>query len=755
VRVPVSWLNGFLSRELTAREIDDLLGEAGITVTGIEAIGISSPRVVAARVEAYDTGPGRVHVALPSRELADLPADNLPLPPPGTMVAVALPGATLFADPARHGLVRVPGNGRPGQAIGRVCTTAELGLGCLARIQVLASDAEPGLPLAPLFPVTQREQVLALRIPDALAHCRSLSGLAHEINSRLDGPAPVAGTPWTEALVLTDGSLDVRLTVPDLVACAVLLPALPGNADPVIDWRLPALAGLEADTELDQALLVAAFEYGAHLSTHVMPADGPVAVRIGPGFRGARHAGLGVHVAPGPLERSWGDGQLRLLVLSTGSADLPGGLARCQQAAERVIRLLCPRGQGAQGHAVVALGPKSTRHCIALDPAEFTAKAGLAVGAARCSELLSTIGADAAMTQDGLLDVAVPSSRPDLTTSDALMAELIRLLGFAALPATAPEDPVRPQPDRRYRALAAVRQVLASHRLHEVITPLVRTDAQPIVGDGPDTPWSAGALPLAETAGDGVGWLRRSLVPGLVQTALHQVPSGMVYRLYEMGTVVVPSAGTAERCFLAILRSTPAAPPDSWPPTWEEEYWDVLDAASAAVRTLDVGELRASVIDDPRFHSGTGALLSVSGLPVGHLGALCPVALPRLKTERIRLVAAELDLDSLLRLPGQPRMLTTPPRFPVIERDISLVLPDDTPAQQVLAALSGAGPLLRSAGICTVYRDPRRPDEPRVMTVRLTLGSPWRTLGKQEAAAAVEQAMLMAKSAGAVPRCPS
>ena len=751
MRVPDSWLGEFLNHKLTTREIDDLLSDAGVTVAGVEAIGVLSPRVVAARVEADGTGSGHVCVALPTRELADLPAGDLAVPAPGSMTAVALPGAALFAAQPRHGMIRVAAGGGPGQAVGRVCTTAELGLDHQARIPVLPAEAVPGVPVASLFPHARGERVLTLRIPAALVHCRSLSGLAEEINSRLDRSVPRPGTSRTAAVGRADRSMDVRVTVPGMVACAILLPAPAANAGPVIDWRRPALAGLRADTELTRALLIAAFEYGACLSAHLMPGDGPVTVNVGPDDHGTRHGDFGLHVTPSPLERP-GEGQPRLLVLATDAADLAGGPARCQQAAERVVRLLSPGDPAAVVLTATAFGPETARRRITVDLTEIAAGTGLVVGAARCSDLLGSVGARSEMTRDGLLEVAVPPGRPDLDSGDALLAELIRLLGFAALPATVPEDTVFPRPDRRYRALSAARQVLASHHFHEMITPFVCVAAESADGDAPGTPWSTHVVSLAEPAGAEARWLRRSLVPGLVRAALGQVPPGVPFRLYEMGTVVrADAAGSAERWFLAVLRSTPAVPPDPWPPAWEEEYWEVLDAASAVVRNLDVGELGVHPLDDPRFHSGTGARLTVSGRPVGHLGALRPDALAPVKTGRHRLVAAELDLEYLFNLSCRPRVLTTPPRFPVT-RDISLVLRDDVPAQKVLDAINGAGPPLRDAKLAAVYRDPREADAPRVLTIRLTLGSPWRTLSKQEAASAVEQATLAARTAGALPR---
>lgn len=43
MRIPLSWLTAFLGRELSARTVDDLLGEAGVTVTAVEPLGLLHP----------------------------------------------------------------------------------------------------------------------------------------------------------------------------------------------------------------------------------------------------------------------------------------------------------------------------------------------------------------------------------------------------------------------------------------------------------------------------------------------------------------------------------------------------------------------------------------------------------------------------------------------------------------------------------------------------------------------------------------
>ncbi|MFK0195191.1 hypothetical protein [Kitasatospora sp. NPDC090308] len=779
MRVPVSWLNEFLHRELSVREIDELLGEAGIAVTGADSAGLLSPLVVAGRVEPGPAGrPGTVRVAVPTGELVRLPDGVGEAPPPGSVVAVALPGARLFAtadrsgpEPVRGRLLRVGPAGHPGQPVGRICTSAELGLGPHPHVHLLAPGSRPGTPVRALLPEARAEEVLTLRIPDALAHCGGLWGLAGEINLRLDGP----GTATTATTATADpggtrppGSPDapvLEVRAPEVCAAALLLPHPPA-AGPAPDWERAALAGLTADDGLDRVLLIAAFEYGVRLSAHRLPAEGRVRVRLDDpaGARApggvpdrADHAHLPLTVTPRPTPPSPSvpppsvpppsvpplpPGAERLLVLATAEAgNAPDG-ERCRRAVARVGALLDP-GTPPGGRAVsVAFGPTAGRRTLTLDPAALRSLSeGPAEGPAY-GRLLALIGADCDWT-DGGLRVRVPPSRPDLRGPEDLVAELVRLHGLGRIPATLPDGEVRPEPDHRHRALAALRRALAGCRFHELLTPVVGTGPAPADGPAREDPWCAPVLGLAGSGAGRTRFVRRSLVPGLAAAARAQSPATAPHALYELGMVLDPLGpdGARERTSLALLH-TPADPPGApgTGPLREAGYWQVLDAVKALLRPLAAGPLRTELLDDPAFRPGTAALLLVAGQPVGRLGVL-PAGAPAERS-----AVAELDVDRLLSLPRVPRTVTTPARFPEVQRDVCLLLPPGPAAGPVLAALADSGPLVRRVDVLDVYDVP---GEHRAVTVRLVLGSRWHTLERREAGAAVELAVAAAVAAGA------
>ncbi|QMU67379.1 hypothetical protein [Streptacidiphilus sp. P02-A3a] len=744
MRVPVSWLNEFLDRELTVREIDDLLGDAGVAVSCADSPGLLSPQVVAGRIEADRPGqPGTAHVAVPTRELVRLPVGSGTGPPPGTMVAVALPGARLFAtadsehlEPRRNGLTRVGPAGRPGQPVGRICTSAELGLGREHLVHPLDPGTRPGAPLGATHRDARVDEVLTLRVPDTLAHCRGLWGLAQEINLRLDaGARPDAGDRAPAGPAPADAPR-LEVSAADLCAAALLLPGPPPTRPPAaLDWSRAALAGLEAEGVLERALLLAAFEYGVRLSAHHLPVDGQVDVRLGAADGAAtplRHDQLPLTLTPPPEPAP--AGQRRLLVLATAATETTRRGERCRRAVARVAELLDRGPAGTGPMAAVAFGPASERRRITLALDELRQMSGVPFDGPRCRQLLDLIGADCEASTDGSLRTRIPPSRPDLCDAERLAAELVRLHGLRRVPATLPDGDARTGPDRRYRRIESVRRALAGCRFHEMVTPLVSTDP----GPARRPTWHAPALGLAATGGEPGRSVRRSLVPGLAAAAEAQAPATAPAALYELGTVVdrAPRRPPVERRSVALL--CPAA--------GEAGYWQVLTAAKAVLHTLGVGAPRTAPADDPAFRPGTGTQLLLAGRQIGRLGVLHP-ARPDASDG---FAVAELDLDGLLLLDQLPRLVTLPSRFPEVQREISLLIPDQVTADQILSAVTGSGPLLRRAEVVDVYRSPTGDPARRAVTVRLVLGSNWHTLERQETAAAVELATAAAVAAGAL-----
>jgi phenylalanyl-tRNA synthetase beta chain len=255
-------------------------------------------------------------------------------------------------------------------------------------------------------------------------------------------------------------------------------------------------------------------------------------------------------------------------------------------------------------------------------------------------------------------------------------------------------------------------------------------------------------------------YLRRSLLPGLLQVAHRNVSRGFTdMAVFETGSVFLPEPGveygTSSVPPLAVRpdAATLAQLDASLPPQHRHvavllagnriakqpgqaavaaDLSDALDAvrtiASAAGVTIEVAQTARAAL-----HPGRAGALSVGGTEVGYVGELHP-AVTEASDLHGRVVVAELDLDLVLSLAGERVVAASLSGFPAATQDVSLVVAAHVPAAAVAAALvEGAGALLESLRVVDDYRGAGLPDDAKSLTFALRFRAADRTLTAAEA----------------------
>jgi len=158
---------------------------------------------------------------------------------------------------------------------------------------------------------------------------------------------------------------------------------------------------------------------------------------------------------------------------------------------------------------------------------------------------------------------------------------------------------------------------------------------------------------------------------------------------------------------------------------------DDLDITGAAVAA---DSSASSLLNGtPWWHPGRVAALMLAGRPVGRFGELHPELVDR---ERLpdRPCLAELDLESLLAAARPSRAYTGLPRYPDVERDLAVVLPETLPASEIERLIrETAGPLLEAVELFDVYTGSPVPPGHRNLAYRLRFRAADRTLTAPEA----------------------
>jgi phenylalanyl-tRNA synthetase beta chain len=447
-------------------------------------------------------------------------------------------------------------------------------------------------------------------------------------------------------------------------------------------------------------------------------------------------------------------------------------------AAQRAVDLLVELAGGTADEAGTDAGTAPDPVTIAL-PGEYpAARIGIDFTEEQIVTSLEDLGAVLEKSDAGWT-VTAPSWRNDLETKEDLSEEVARLVGYDQIPATLPVAPPGRGLTRVQQQRRRLVQALADAGLTEVLAyPFVSKAANETFGvaeeGAPRT-----AVKLANPISEEQGYLRTSVLPGLLEVAkrnhsrgfrdLAVFEAGMVFLPGDtLGTPSIPPLGVkpTDEVLDALYDGVPDQPlhvaavltgHDSpaaaghAPRLWD--WADALDIARLAGDVLGV-ELVATQGRHQAFHPGRAAQLSLrSGEVVGYAGELHPKLLAA-HDMPARSVALELNADALFEAAADVVVARHISTFPVATQDVALVVPQDVPADEVLAALrEGAGELLEDVALFDVYAGKGIEDGKKSLAFGLRFRATDRTLTADEASEARERAVATAAERfGAVQR---
>ncbi len=447
-------------------------------------------------------------------------------------------------------------------------------------------------------------------------------------------------------------------------------------------------------------------------------------------------------------------------------------------AAQRAVDLLVELAGGTAAAEGTDVGTAPAAVTIDL-PAGFAAeRIGIDFTGEQIVTSLEDLGAVVEKNDAGYL-VTAPSWRHDLETKEDLSEEIARLVGYDKIPATLPVAPPGRGLSRVQQQRRRLIQALADAGLTEVLAyPFVTKAANDTFGVATEGA-ERKALKLANPISEEHGFLRTSVLPGLIEVAkrnhsrgfrdLALFEAGLVFLPGEkLGTSTIPPLGVKPDAevldglydgvphqplhIAAVLtgHDSPAAPAHA-PRVWD--WADALDFARLAGDVLGV-EILASQGQHQAFHPGRAAQLTLrSGEVVGYAGELHPKLLAA-QDMPARSVAFELNADALFDAAADVIVARHISTYPVATQDVALVVPRDIPSDEVLHALrEGAGELLEDVALFDVYEGKGIEDGKKSLAFSLRFRADDRTLTADEASAAREGAVAVAHERfGAVQR---
>lgn len=393
-----------------------------------------------------------------------------------------------------------------------------------------------------------------------------------------------------------------------------------------------------------------------------------------------------------------------------------------ERASRRAAALILELAGGTLAEGVIRVGPQTQDpepHTLTLRAARCNALLGLELSPDQQADYLGRIGLLAQADGDTVI-AKIPTFRLDLLREVDLIEEIARLHGMDAIPMKPKIELVARPPQDKVRARRAIGDALVAHGYHETITfsfirPAV---AEPFLANG------ASSLMLEGDHKKDEPMLRPSVLPSLLQCRkLNQDAGNHGVRLFETAsTWNVVDGQTVERVKLALLRDAE----DS-----DGALRELRGAIDEVVEALGGSSAREQVRVEPMENSGVYAAagrVMLGDQALGEMGLIAPAIRDAMDVQTPQ-VAAELDVEALLALYPPTREVAALPKFPGIERDLSVIVAEDVAWNRVAAAVSAAGPaLLEDLSFVGVYRGKPIPSGQKSVSLRMRFRDPQRTL---------------------------
>jgi phenylalanyl-tRNA synthetase beta chain len=351
--------------------------------------------------------------------------------------------------------------------------------------------------------------------------------------------------------------------------------------------------------------------------------------------------------------------------------------------------------------------------------------------------LLAPIGYAATPAGDGVLEVSLPSWRPDSTEEVDVTEEVARHHGYERIAKTVPKSVV-------HGRLSHVQE--RRRLLHEVLVGCGCSEAMPNPFLAPGDLARAGLDDVAIRISNPLVFeesvLRTSLRPGLLAAlGYNESHRRTGVTLYEIGHVYPPGGGVLpdEYEALAVVLAGRSAPD-------AVRLWREVSHALRFGARLDQSK------PQPGYHPTRSAALTQGPKLLGAVGEIHPDVAEAFGISE-RVACLELDLSVVLAdVPPIPKA-TPVSRFPSSDFDLAFLLADDVPAEKLEKALrQAAGKLLVDLELFDVYRGKGVDEGARSLAYRLRLQAGDRTLTDADVAAVREKCIAAATKLGATLR---
>ena len=318
-------------------------------------------------------------------------------------------------------------------------------------------------------------------------------------------------------------------------------------------------------------------------------------------------------------------------------------------------------------------------------------------------------------------NILVPSFRPDLNLMADIAEEVGRSFGYNEIPITEFKNSTQGGYSPIMKLESKAGAVCRSLGYSEIIT---YSFVSPAIFDQIRLPKDSAlrnTLKIQNPLGEDTSIMRTTALPSMLDIlSRNSAYHNKAAKLYELAKIYLPQeTGLPAEPKILVLGTYGAG----------ETFFTLKGELEAIFTGLRIQKATyTAVANNPSYHPGRCAKVTISGVDVGYLGQIHPLVAANYGMDA-EVYCAEIDFDKLFALQLPEPTYTPLPKYPAVTRDIAIVCDEATTVGQAQDVITKAGgKLLRSVRLFDIYRGANLGDGKKSLAFSLTLRADDRTL---------------------------
>ncbi|KJV57542.1 phenylalanine--tRNA ligase, beta subunit [Orientia chuto str. Dubai] len=360
---------------------------------------------------------------------------------------------------------------------------------------------------------------------------------------------------------------------------------------------------------------------------------------------------------------------------------------------------------------------------------EFEKKTGIKLETSTIINILVNLGFTICNATSSTLKIKIPSWRSDIAIKEDIVEELLRVSGYDLLP----EIPIKSNQQscivlpNKQQKISTLKKVTATCGYNEVVTwSFISSKIVKYFSTYNEK------LKILNPISQELDYMRPTIIPNLLESiAKNQARSIKNQAFFEVGPVFSEKKIGQEQCVLAAVK---CGNKELIHPHNQILEWDIFDIKADLENILfelGINIENCKIITNATrqyYHPGRFGSIMLSNTCIGCFGEIHPEILANVNINN-RVMALELNIDSLQIKKSQPKKQIILSNYPHIERDFAFIVDKFIPALEIAASIKEVNKnLIKKVEVFDVYSGEKIDNNKKSLAFRVTIQSNEQTL---------------------------